>query len=127
MYELEEKINAAVFPGLQGGPHNHTIAGLSVALKEVATPEFKEYARQVVANSKRMAERLLAKGFSLVSNGTDNHLSLIDLKPQGVDGARVERVLELCNMHANKNTVPGDKSAMTPGGLRVGEVLKRPL
>ncbi|TFJ82049.1 hypothetical protein NSK_006715 [Nannochloropsis salina CCMP1776] len=119
-YDLEEKINFAVFPGLQGGPHNHTIAALATALKQAASPEFKKYQEQVLQNSKRLAETLNKAGYSLVSGGTDNHLVLVDLKPQQVDGARVERVMELANMAANKNTVPGDKSALTPGGIRIG-------
>jgi glycine hydroxymethyltransferase len=118
--EYGNKINAAVFPGHQGGPHNHTIAALSVALKQAASPEFKEYAQQVLINCKVLAERLKALGYTLVSGGTDNHLLLIDLKPINIDGARVERILELCSIAANKNTVPGDKSALVPGGLRIG-------
>ena len=120
MYDLEDKINFAVFPGLQGGPHNHTIAGLAVALKQAASPEFAEYQRQVMRNMKAMSERLKSHGIELVSGGTDNHLVLADLRPLGVDGSRVERVLELAHIACNKNTVPGDKSAMVPGGLRLG-------
>ena len=115
MYDLEDKINFAVFPGLQGGPHNHTIAGLAVALKQAASPEFAEYQRQVMRNMKAMSERLKSHGIELVSGGTDNHLVLADLRPLGVDGSRVERVLELAHIACNKNTVPGDKSAMVPG------------
>jgi len=119
-YNLEDPINQAVFPGLQGGPHNHTITALAVALKQAALPEFKQYQRQVLANSRAMANKLTSLGYKLVSGGTDNHLMLVDLRDKGVDGARVERVLELANMHCNKNTVPGDKSALTPSGLRIG-------
>lgn len=126
MYNLEGPINASVFPGHQGGPHNHTIAALSVALKQAQTPEFRSYQEQVLTNSKALAKRLgdakekNGLGYSIVSGGTDNHLVLVDLKPQGIDGARVERVLELVGVAANKNTVPGDRSALTPGGLRMG-------
>lgn len=120
LYDLDSKINFSVFPGLQGGPHNHTISGLACALKQAATPEFKQYQEQVLRNSKAMADRLQEHGYHLVSGGTENHLVLVDLKPQGVDGSRVERVLELAHIAANKNTVPGDKSAMVPGGLRMG-------
>ena len=126
MYELEKAINASVFPGHQGGPHNHTIAALAVALGQTRTPEFKAYQEQVLANAKSLAKRLGEPkekgglGYTLVSGGTDNHLVLADLKPQGIDGARVERVLELVGVAANKNTVPGDRSALTPGGLRMG-------
>eukprot|EP00887_Chlorella_sp_A99_P008197 scaffold12.g8197.t1 len=120
IYDLEGPINFSVFPGLQGGPHNHTIAGLACALKQAATPAFKAYQTQVLANSKALAEGLAARDFSLVSGGTDNHIVLADLRPKGVDGSRVERVLELAHIATNKNTVPGDVSAMVPGGLRMG-------
>ncbi|KAK3942926.1 mitochondrial putative serine hydroxymethyltransferase [Diplogelasinospora grovesii] len=126
MYNLENPINASVFPGHQGGPHNHTIAALSVALKQAQTPEFRVYQTQVLANAKALARRLGEPkekgglGYRLVGGGTDNHLVLADLKPQGVDGGRVERVLELVGVAANKNTVPGDRSALMPGGLRMG-------
>ena len=121
MYDLEDKINFSVFPGLQGGPHNHTICALATALKQVNTAEFVDYQKQVMANSSAMAEALTGLGYNLVSGGTDNHLVLVDLKKsRGIDGARVERVLELVNVATNKNTVPGDVSAMTPGGIRMG-------
>jgi len=119
-YDFEEKINQAVFPGLQGGPHNHTICALAVALKAAASPEFKAYQQQVLKNSQALAQKLVALGYNLVSGGTENHLVLVDLRDKGVDGARVERVMELANLHCNKNTVPGDKSALQPHGLRVG-------
>ncbi|KAI5308283.1 glycine hydroxymethyltransferase shm1 [Ascosphaera atra] len=125
-YDLEGPINSSVFPGHQGGPHNHTITALSVALHQTQTPEFKTYQRTVLENAKSLADRLGKPssagglGYNIVSGGTDNHLVLVDLKNRGVDGARVERVLELCGVAANKNTVPGDKSAMKPGGLRIG-------
>merc|ERR1712078_527316 len=92
MYNLERRINDAVFPGLQGGPHNHTISGLAVALKMAAAPEFREYQEQVLSNSQALAGRMQAKGYELVSGGTSNHLCLIDLRPKGVDGARAERI-----------------------------------
>jgi len=120
MYDLEDKINQAVFPGHQGGPHNHTIAALAVALKQAKTPEFKQYQQQVLDNCQRMAKDLVAKGFTLVSGGTTNHLILVDFRPKGLNGAMVERVLELANVAINKNTVPGDVSAMNPGGIRIG-------
>ncbi|KAH6652512.1 serine hydroxymethyltransferase-domain-containing protein [Truncatella angustata] len=126
MYDLEGPINASVFPGHQGGPHNHTITALSVALKQAQAPEFRAYQEQVLANAQAFAKRLSEPknsgglGYTVVSGGTDNHLVLVDLKPQQVDGARVERVLELVGVASNKNTVPGDKSAMVPGGLRMG-------
>jgi glycine hydroxymethyltransferase len=121
MYDLESKINFAVFPGAQGGPHNHTIAALATALKQACTPEYKQYQAQVLKNCKALGDALQAKGYKLVGGGTDNHLVLVDLKKsRDIDGARVERVLELANVAANKNTIPGDVSAMTPGGIRMG-------
>jgi glycine hydroxymethyltransferase len=118
--KYETEINQAVFPGLQGGPHNHTIAGLAVALKQAATPEFKGYQRQVVANAQALAARLSELGYTIVSGGTDNHLILVDLKPVGIDGARAQTVLDMVSITLNKNSVPGDQSAVVPGGIRVG-------
>lgn len=126
MYDLEGPINSSVFPGHQGGPHNHTITALAVALHQAQQQEFKDYQRQVLENAKAFATRLGDSkdngglGYKIVSGGTDNHLVLVDLKDKGIDGARVERVLELVGVASNKNTVPGDKSAMKPGGLRMG-------
>jgi glycine hydroxymethyltransferase len=121
MYDIEDKINFAVFPGAQGGPHNHTISALATALKQANTPEYKEYQKQVLKNCAALANALVDKGYKLVSGGTDNHLLLIDMKSsRGIDGARVERVMELANIAVNKNTIPGDVSAMTPGGIRMG-------
>ncbi|PHH67386.1 hypothetical protein CDD81_156 [Ophiocordyceps australis] len=125
-YDLEKPINTSVFPGHQGGPHNHSISALAVALKQAQSPNFHAYQVQVLANAKAFAQRLGEDkahgglGYRLVSGGTDNHLVLVDLKPNGVDGGRVERVLELVGVAANKNTVPGDRSALVPGGLRMG-------
>ncbi|KAL6012715.1 hypothetical protein ACLOJK_003204 [Asimina triloba] len=119
-YDFEDKINQAVFPGLQGGPHNHTIAGLAVALKQATTPEYKAYQEQVLSNCAKFAQTLQEKGYELVSGGTENHLVLVNLKSKGIDGSRVEKVLELVHIAANKNTVPGDVSAMVPGGIRMG-------
>jgi glycine hydroxymethyltransferase len=121
MYDLEDKINFSVFPGLQGGPHNHTIGALSTALKQAASPAFVEYQNQVLKNSKRLADVLNSMGYQLVSGGTDNHLVLVNLKKsKKIDGARVERVLEMACIASNKNTVPGDTSALTPSGIRMG-------
>ena len=125
-YDLEGPINSSVFPGHQGGPHNHTITALAVALHQAQTPEFRSYQETVLQNAKALAARLgnpkseEGLGYNIVGGGTDNHLVLIDLKDKGVDGARVERILELVGVASNKNTVPGDKSAMKPGGLRMG-------
>ncbi|KAL3936926.1 MAG: hypothetical protein SGBAC_007856 [Bacillariaceae sp.] len=121
MYDIEDKINFSVFPGLQGGPHNHTIGALSTCLKLANTPEFVDYQGQVLKNCARLADELTKRGYNLVSGGTDNHLVLVDLKSsRGIDGARVERVLELACIATNKNTIPGDKSALNPGGIRMG-------
>lgn len=119
-YDYEDKINQAVFPGLQGGPHNHTIAGLAVALKQAMTPEYKAYQEQVLKNCSVFAQSLMDRGYDLVSGGTDNHLVLVNLRKKGIDGSRVEKVLEAVHIAANKNTVPGDVSAMIPGGIRMG-------
>mmetsp|Transcript_47037 Transcript_47037/g.147399 ORF Transcript_47037/g.147399 Transcript_47037/m.147399 type:complete len:494 (+) Transcript_47037:46-1527(+) len=120
MYDLEEKINAAVFPGLQGGPHNQSITALAVALKMAQAPEFRAYQEQVMKNAKALGESLQGRSFDLVSGGTDNHLLLIDLRSKGVNGSKAEAVCEQASIVLNKNTIPGDKSAMNPNGLRVG-------
>jgi len=119
-YDYENKINEAVFPGHQGGPHNHTITALAVALEQSKTAAFKEYQADVVENMRVLASELSALGFDLVSGGTDNHLALIDLRNKNVKGAQVELVMELANIACNKNTVPGDKSALIPSGIRIG-------
>jgi len=119
-YNYEEAINMAVFPALQGGPHNHTIAALATALKQVDTPEFKAYAKQVRANAKALADRLVELGHTLISGGTENHLMLLDLRPHGLTGSKAERVYELASITLNKNAVAGDTSALMPGGVRIG-------
>ncbi|CAG9465864.1 unnamed protein product [Pedinophyceae sp. YPF-701] len=118
--EFEADINGAVFPGLQGGPHNHTIAGLAVALKRAMEPEFKTYQEQVVKNARALSDRLVQHGYDVVSGGTDNHLVLVDLKSHNIDGARVQKIMDMVHITLNKNSVPGDKSAMVPGGIRIG-------
>jgi glycine hydroxymethyltransferase len=120
LYDLEDKINFSVFPGHQGGPHNHTITALAVALKQAASPEFRQYQEKVVTNAKALEKKFKELGLKLVSDGTDSHMVLVDLRPLSLDGARVEAVLEQINIACNKNSVPGDKSALTPGGLRIG-------
>jgi len=120
MYDLENPINQSVFPGHQGGPHNHTITALATALKQAQAPEFVAYQEQVLRNSQALANAMVSRGYTLVSGGTENHLILADLKPSGIDGARVESVLEMAQIAINKNTVPGDKSAFIPGGIRLG-------
>lgn len=125
LYNLEEPINFSVFPGHQGGPHNHTITALAVALKQAATPEFKQYQEQVQKNAKALAEELLSLDYKLVSKGTDNHMVLVNLSNKGpggkaLKGDRLEAVLEQINIACNKNAIPGDKSALSPGGIRIG-------
>merc|ERR1711871_971858 len=118
--DIKERIDMAVFPGLQGGPHNHQIGALAAQLLEVNTPEFTEYAKNVVANAKTMAETLMSKGHKLASDGTDNHLILWDLRPHGLTGSKVEKVCECASISLNRNAVHGDASALSPGGVRIG-------
>ncbi len=114
-------VNKSVFPGLQGGPHMHTISAVAVALKEAALPSFQEYARQIVKNAKRLAERLLEYGFHLVSGGTDNHLILIDLRNKGLAGKPLAKALDRAHIECNYNSVPGDTAPpFNPSGLRLG-------
>ena len=120
--ELPEKIDKAIIPGLQGGPHMNAIAAIAVALREAAQPEFKQYATDVVKNAKALADALTAAKLTLVSGGTDNHLVLIDLSAGGIGrGAFLHLALERAHIYANKNAVPHDaSSAFYPSGLRVG-------
>lgn len=118
--QYAEKINFAVFPMCQGGTHNTSIGGLTAQLKEVATPEFKEYSRQVIANARHCAEYLKSKGELLITGGTDTHMVMWDLRPHGLTGSKVEKVMDAISVTINKNSVVGDKSAATPGGLRLG-------
>merc|ERR1719237_1739272 len=120
MPDIKERIDMAVFPGLQGGPHNHQIGGLATQLLEVNTPAFKEYSKQIVANSKTLAEEMMVKGHKLASDGTDNHLVLWDLRPHGLTGSKVEKICEAVSISLNRNSVHGDTSALTPGGVRIG-------
>ncbi len=119
--ELAEKIDKAVFPGLQGGPHNHTTAAIGVALKEAATLEFREYGHQIVRNAKALAAGLLERGFNLVSGGTDNHLILIDLTSKKVIGKKGAQALDRAGIIGNYNTVPYDpRKPLSPSGIRLG-------
>ncbi|KAF7231908.1 hypothetical protein EG68_11926, partial [Paragonimus skrjabini miyazakii] len=110
--DYERRINEAVFPGLQGGPHNNTIAAMAVALKEAASAEFKSYQAQVVANVQQLCTTLAQFGYKIVTGGTDTHLCVVDLRTVGLDGARAEVVLELVGIATNKNTCPGDVNAL---------------
>jgi glycine hydroxymethyltransferase len=114
-------VDKAVFPGLQGGPHNHTTAGIAVALAEAATPAFRAYAHQVVANARALADALLAKGFDLVSGGTDNHLVLLDLTGKDIGGKPAARALDRAGIETNFNTIPYDtRRPFDPSGVRLG-------
>lgn len=118
--DLAEKIDRAVFPGLQGGPHNNTTAAKALMFYLAMQPEFKAYQEQIVRNAKALAEALLGDGFSLVSGGTDNHLLVIDVRNKGVDGMEAERRLEDAGIAANRNTIPGDTAPFKPSGIRAG-------
>lgn len=118
--DIKERIDSAVFPALQGGPHNHQIAALATQLREVATDEFKVYAKKVVKNCQAMANELIRLGNKLATDGTDNHLLLWDLRPYGLTGNKMEKVCDAVGMSLNRNTLHGDKSALAPGGVRIG-------
>ena len=119
--ELEKQINSAVFPGNQGGPLEHVIAAKAVCFREAATPEFKAYAAQIVKNAKALANALLARGFDLVSGGTDNHLMLADLRPLHVTGKELQRRLDENYITVNKNAIPNDpEKPFVTSGVRIG-------
>ncbi|KAK6915973.1 Serine hydroxymethyltransferase-like domain [Dillenia turbinata] len=119
-YDFEEKINFAVFPSLQGGPHNNHIAALATALKQVATPEYKAYMQQVKKNAQALASSLLRRNCRLVTGGTDNHLLLWDLRSLGLTGKLFEKVCEMCHITLNKVAIFDDNGTITPGGVRIG-------
>jgi glycine hydroxymethyltransferase len=113
--------NKAIFPGIQGGPLMHVIAAKAVCFKEALSPEFKEYGKNIVANAHALANGLLSRGLSIVSGGTDNHLMLLDLKPLGLTGKAVEKLLDEAHITANKNTIPNDpQSPFVTSGVRLG-------
>jgi glycine hydroxymethyltransferase len=120
--EYKEKIDKGVFPGMQGGPHEHTIAGIAVALEQAKKPEFKEFAEQIIKNTKVLAEILMSEGLKLVSNGTDNHLMVVDLTTFGKGrGVFAEKALEAADISVSKSTTPNDPSVpYYPSGLRIG-------
>ncbi|KAJ9113131.1 Serine hydroxymethyltransferase 2 [Naganishia adeliensis] len=118
--DLEQRVNQAVFPACQGGPHNNTIAGIAVALKQAADPAFKAYAKQVIANARAIAKVLVSHDYKLQTDGTDNHLVLWDLRPLGLTGSKIEKICDEAHITVNKNAVSGDTSAQVPGGVRVG-------
>lgn len=119
--EFAKKVNSAIFPGTQGGPLEHVIAGKAICFREAMQPEFSEYQHQIVRNSRALAKALLARGFQLVTGGTDNHLSLIDLRPMKVTGVEMQHRLDTVHITANKNAIPNDPEKPTvTSGLRVG-------
>ncbi|MEM8839066.1 MAG: serine hydroxymethyltransferase, partial [Pseudomonadota bacterium] len=118
---IAKKINSAIFPGLQGGPLMHVIAGKAVAFGEALEPEYKTYIRRVVENAKALAENLRKNGFDIVSGGTETHLMLVDLRPKGLTGNVAEKALERANITCNKNGVPFDpEKPMVTSGVRLG-------
>ncbi|HEX3593492.1 MAG TPA: serine hydroxymethyltransferase, partial [Polyangiaceae bacterium] len=119
--EHQPAIDKAVFPGLQGGPHNHTTAGIAVAAQEASQPAFKLYAKHIVENAKALAEALLSKGFRLVTGGTDNHLILVDLTPKNIPGKVAAKALDRAGIESNYNSIPFDpRKPFDPSGLRIG-------
>lgn len=119
--EHAENVDRSVFPGLQGGPHMHTLTAVAVAMAEANTPEFVAYAKQIVKNAKALAEKLLEYGFNLVSGGTDNHLLLIDLRNKNVPGKKLAKALDRARIVTNYNTIPSDPAPpANPSGLRIG-------
>jgi len=119
--ELEKKIFSKVFPGLQGGPHNHTICAIGIALKEAMSPGFKKYTKQVILNAKALAKELKRYGFRLVSGGTDSHLLLVDLTNKNIFGKEAQELLEKAGIVCNRNTIPYDvRSPFNPSGIRLG-------
>ncbi len=119
--EHASKVDKAVFPGLQGGPHMHTITAIAVAMAEANTPEFVAYAKQVVKNAKALAAKLMEYGFTLVTGGTDNHLILIDLRNKNIPGKKMAKALDRARIVTNYNTIPGDTAPpMNPNGVRIG-------
>jgi len=119
-YQFEDAVNESISVSHQRAPCLHTVAALSTALKQAQSAEFEAYQQRVVENSAHFVSALQQIGYEIVSGGTDNHLALINLHDKHIGGAQVEKVCELGNIALNKNTVPGDKSAMNPGGIRVG-------
>jgi glycine hydroxymethyltransferase len=118
---MSSLLDAAVFPGMQGGPLEHVIAGKAVAFGEALNPEFAEYGRQVMANAKVMAEEFVKRGYKVISGGTDNHCMLIDMRPKGLTGKLAENTLVAAHITVNKNMVPfDDKSPFVTSGIRVG-------
>lgn len=117
---LAEKIDTAVFPMLNGGPHNHAIGSLAAQFSQVNTPEFKEYIKQVKRNAAALADELVKRDHTLITGGTSNHIVLLNVRAKGLTGSKAEKMLDNLHITLNKNTIIGDKSAITPGGVRIG-------
>ena len=113
-------IDFSVFPSLQGGPHNNVISAVAVALREASTPKFSEYIKSVKENAKELGENLITLGYNLQTNGTDNHLILMNLRNKNITGNKIEYILEKVGISVNKNSVKDDKSALSPSGIRIG-------
>ena len=113
-------INKAIFPGIQGGPHQNQIAAVAYQLREVMTDEFKQYAKQVLLNAKELCNELIKLDYQIITGGTDSHLMLINLKNKGINGSRAEKILESINISVNRNTIPQDTSSFSPSGIRIG-------
>jgi glycine hydroxymethyltransferase len=118
--EYVRAINDAVFPGLQGGPHNNQVAGVAVALHEASLPTFKTYAERVIQNARTLSDNFIDLGYKILTNGTDNHMMLISLRQYNVTGKIVEELMESCGILVNRNAVVGDNSALQPSGIRIG-------
>ncbi len=120
-FAADHKLNKALFPGIQGGPLMHVIAAKAVCFKEALEPEFRTYAENIVANAQALCKGLIERGFKIVSDGTDNHLMLVDLQNMGITGKDAEHALDAVNITANKNTVPNDPaSPFVTSGIRLG-------
>ena len=118
---IPTRIDRAVFPGVQGGPHMNTIAAIAVALHEAATPEFKAYAEQTLKNAKAMADEFLTRGYKLVTGGTDNHMIVVNFEGTDLDGAVAEKTLDKIGISCSKSTIPDDPNPpFKPSGLRIG-------
>ena len=119
--QFAKQVDRAVFPGMQGGPHDHITAAKAVAFSEALKPEFKQYAKQVIANAKLMAEEFMELGYRVISGGTDNHLMVVDMTAKGLSGRDVEVILDSCGISVSRSTIPNDpNSPMNPSGVRFG-------
>jgi glycine hydroxymethyltransferase len=119
--KFAKQVNSAVFPGMQGGPHDHITAAKAVAFGEALKPEFTEYSKQILRNAKAIAAELIKRGYRIISGGTDNHMMVIDLNPQGLVGKEAEKILEKIGISVSRSTIPDDPNPpMNPSGIRIG-------